>query len=96
MDKRPVLITTKHRGVFFGYMNGKPDTLPGKVKLSGVKNCIYWSSDVGGFLGLASDGPSASCKIGKRVESMVLYDVTSVTDVSPEATELWESAVWKS
>lgn len=34
---------TQHRGVFFGYMNGEPETLPGKVRLERCRNVIYWS-----------------------------------------------------
>ena len=95
--KKPVLVTTKHRGVFFGYMeNGAEETLPNNIRLTDVKNCIYWSSDIGGFLGLASKGPSDQCKIGERVKSLVLYDITSVTDVEPDAVEAWEAAKWKS
>ena len=52
---KAVLVTTEFRGVFFGYI--KDDTkLPSEIILTGVRNCIYWSSDCGGFLGLAANG----------------------------------------
>ena len=88
---KAVLVTTAHRGVFFGYLNGKP---PAKesVTLARARNCLYWSADVGGFLGLASRGPSSSCKLGAWAEGVTLYDVTSVSDVSNEAAKAWESA----
>src|ERR1700680_802078 len=59
--ERAVLVTTTHRGVFFGYAD---DTGGASIKMRAARNCIYWSADVKGFLGLASTGPTKSCKIG--------------------------------
>lgn len=88
---KPVLVTTEFRGVFFGYI--KDDTkLPAEITLTGARNCRYWSSDMGGFLGLASRGPSKDCKIGPRVPEMTLYKITSVTPVESAAAEKWEAA----
>lgn len=90
---KPVLVTTEFRGVFFGYMNDKDGkNLPAEVSLSKVRNCIYWSSDCGGFLGLAANGPTKSCKIGTLVPSLTLYKITSVTPVTDKAAEAWEKA----
>ena len=86
-----VLVTTEFRGVFFGYIKDDKK-LPAEVTLNGVKNCIYWASSVGGFLGLASNGPNKDCKIGKRVSEITLYKVTSVTPVEDSAVEAWEKA----
>lgn len=91
---KPVLITTEHRGVFFGYLDGEANDLPEKVELKNARNCSYWSRDVKGFLGLASTGPSGNCRIGPKVEEIILYKVTSVTLVSNSAVEKWESAPW--
>lgn len=92
MKKQAVLVTTAHRGVFFGYMNGeiKKDS----VTLTDARNCVYWSVDVKGFLGLAATGPSTSCKIGPKVPSLKLLSVTAVVEVTPEAVEKWEKAPW--
>ena len=86
---RAVLVTTEHRGVFFGRtLNSR-----GKViVLQGARNCIYWSQDVGGFLGLASRGPTANCRIGAVAPLVELRGVTSVSDVTPEATRAWDTA----
>jgi hypothetical protein len=87
-----VLVTTVHRGVFFGYT---ADTVKDKtLKITNARNCIYWSTDVKGFLGLAANGPSSSCKIGPKVPSLTLTDVTSVSEVTPEAVEKWEKSPW--
>lgn len=88
--EKAVLVTTAHRGVFFGYAT---DTDGAIIKLRGARNCIYWSSDVRGFLGLASDGPSKSCKIGPAADIEV-RDITCVAICSDKAVEAWEKAPW--
>ncbi len=92
---KAVLVTTQYRGVFFGYMN-KGFKLPKELTLKNARNCIYWSADCGGFLGLAAEGPSSNCRIGKKVNELTIFDITSVTPVSDEAAKKWESATWKS
>lgn len=88
---KPVLVTTEFRGVFFGYI--KSDTkAPHEITLTGVRNCIYWSADCKGFLGLAANGPTSGCKIGARVPELTLYKITSVTPVESHAVEKWEKA----
>lgn len=88
MKSKAVLVTTEFRGVFFGYVKDDKK-LPQEITLTNVRNCIYWSSDVGGFLGLASAGPSKDCKIGAEVPELTLWKITSVTPVSPEAEKKW-------
>lgn len=89
--ERPVLVTTAHRGVFFGYATETNGTT---IELKRARNCVYWSSDVRGFMGLASNGPSNSCRIGPQAD-IELRDVTSVVAVTPEAVEKWESQPWR-
>ena len=91
---QPVLVTTKHRGVFFGYIEEESrGTLPQQLALVKARNCIYWDSSVKGFLGLAASGPTSACRIGPQAD-ITLYDITSVADVTPEAVARWESAPW--
>lgn len=87
---KAVLITTEFRGVFFGYVKDSKK-LPAEITISGAKNCIYWSADCGGFLGLAANGPTSGCKIGKRVPEVTLYKITSVTPVEDAAITKWEN-----
>ena len=91
--KNPVLVTTEHRGVFFGYLNGRK---PGKKELTldQCRNCGYWSTDMHGFIGLAVFGPSAECKIGPAAQTVTLYDITSVSSVTEEAVQKWENGTW--
>ena len=88
---RPVLVTTAHRGVFFGYAK---DTTGETITLKRSRLCVYWSSDLKGFMGLAAQGPSASCRIGQPVD-ITLRNITAVVEVSAEATAKWEAAPWK-
>jgi hypothetical protein len=86
---RPVLVTTEYRGVFFGYAE---DTSGDTITMTGIRNCIYWSSDVGGFLGLADTGPTASCRIGATADKGEVRKVTGVWEVGKEADLAWKNA----
>lgn len=89
--ERAVVVTTAHRGVFFGYA----DATDGEtIALKRSRLCVYWSSDVKGFMGLAANGPSASCKIGPAAD-ITLRNITAVLEVTPEATAKWESGPWR-
>lgn len=94
MNKRPVVITTKHRGVFFGYVEDD-SKLPNSITLSNARMCIYWSSSIKGVLGLASTGPNSSCRVGLPVPKFEAWEITAVIDCTPEATEKWEAGPWK-
>lgn len=88
--ERPVLVTTAHRGVFYGWAT---NTDGETIKLARARNCIYWSRDVKGFIGLAATGPTASCKIGPAAD-IELRNITSVSEVTPAAVEAWEKSPW--
>ena len=90
MKNKAVLVTTEFRGVFFGFVKND-SKLPDEITLTDVRNCIYWSSDCGGFLGLAANGPTSSCKIGTKVPDLRLFKVTSVSPVSDEAVKKWNA-----
>lgn len=93
MNKRPVVITTEHRGVFFGYVLDD-SKLPTEVTLEDARICVYWSADVKGVLGLAATGPSKNCRISHAVPKFTAYKVTAVLDCTPEASEKWEQSLW--
>ena len=89
--ERPVLVTTAHRGVFFGYAD---DTDGETIALKRARLCVYWSADCKGFMGLAASGPSASCRIGPAAD-ITLRNITAVLAVTPAAVTAWEAAPWK-
>ena len=88
--ERAVLVTTAHRGVFFGYAT---KTDGETIDLKRARLCVYWSSDIRGFMGLASVGPSKSCRIGPPAD-IELRAITAVVSVTPEAAKKWEGAPW--
>lgn len=88
--ERAVLVTTAHRGVFFGYAD---DTDGETITLRRARLCVYWSADVRGFMGLAATGPTKTCRIGPPAD-ITLRAITAVAEVTPEATAAWESAPW--
>lgn len=87
---RPVIVTTAHRGVFFGYAD---DTTGETIHLQRSRLCVYWSADLRGFMGLAVSGPSKSCRIGPPA-NITLRNVTAVVEVNEAAAANWESAPW--
>lgn len=87
-----VLVTTAHKGVFFGYAK---DTNNKTINLRGARNCIYWPSSVGGFVGLSTSGPNSETRVGPTCESMTLHDVTAVLKCTDAAEKAWLSANWK-
>lgn len=87
-----VLVTTEHRGVFFGYLVGEASKQ--RVKLRQARNCVYWSQQERGFLGLASIGPSKQCRVGPAVPELDIWDITAVATVTPEAVERWKASPW--
>lgn len=89
--ERPVLVTTAHRGVFFGFAT---ETDGDTIELKRARNCVYWSSDVQGFMGLAANGPTSGCRIGPPAD-IELRNITSVVEVTPGATAKWERAKWQ-
>lgn len=90
--ERPVVVTTAHRGVFFGYAE---NTDGETIALKRARLCVYWSAEVRGFMGLAATGPTKNCKIGPPAD-ITIRDITSVLEVTPDAAKAWDSAVWKS
>ena len=90
-DAVALLVTTKHRGVFFGY--GQPSDQE-TIRLEHARMCVYWSSDMKGVLGLAAQGPSAGCKVGPEVPGITLRDVTAVVECSAAAVKLWKEEPW--
>lgn len=89
---RAVLVTTAHRGVFFGYATATDGET---IKLAKARLCLYWSADVKGFMGLAANGPSAACRIGPPAD-IELRSITAVAEVTPAAVAAWEAAPWRS
>lgn len=89
--ERPVLVTTAHRGVFFGYATA---TGGKTINLRAARCCLYWPPENRGFLGLAAYGPMTGARVGPAAD-IELSDITCVAACSPESVAAWEAAPWK-
>lgn len=85
-----LLVTTEHRGVFFGRFASLDGTT---IRLTECRNCLYWPREQKGFIGLAAYGPVDGSRVGPAAD-LTLYGVTSIAVVTPEAAEKWEAAPW--
>lgn len=84
---RPVIVTTKHRAVVFGYAK---DTSGKRIKLKDAKWAIYWGTTKG-INQLAETGPTEKSKISSKAD-LELRFVTAVLEVTEEAAKKWEEA----
>lgn len=93
-NEKAVVVTTSHRGVFFGYINkGEPDSEK-QILLRRCRNCLYWSAQMRGFGGLIAYGPDKNCKIGPQIPEILLHDITSVSLITDsKVVGKWESNV---
>jgi hypothetical protein len=89
-SERAVLVTTAHRGVFFGY---SADTSGDTIKLRNGRLVVRWSADCRGFMGLAAKGPTSNCRIGPAADIEV-RNITSVSEVKAAAVKAFEAAPW--
>lgn len=92
VKKRAVVITTAHKGVFFGYA---ANTSGSTIKATQVRMAVYWPAELKSVMGLAVTGPNSGSKISPAVPSMELRDITGVLEVTPEAEAAWLKAPWR-
>lgn len=88
---RPVIVTTAHRGVFFGYA---ASTTGETIYLQNARLVVYWSPAMKGFMGLAATGPNDDCRIGPPAD-ITLRNVSAIIEVTYGAVRNFEAAPWK-
>ena len=88
---RPVIVTTAHRGVFFGYAQ---DTTGDVIVMTRPRMCVYWDQATKGVLGLAATGPTAGCRVTMAPPKIELRGITCVAECTKEAVKRWEGAPW--
>ena len=88
--ERPVVVTTAHRGVFFGYAT---NTAGATINLRAARCCLYWPAANKGFLGLAEAGPLDGACVGPAAD-IELRDITCVAECTSAAVARWETAPW--
>lgn len=88
VKERPVLVTTSHRGVFFGYTTAASgDEL---VHLKRARMAIIFGT-TRGIMELCETGPTSNSKISARAD-LELRSITAVMEVTPAAVQKWEDA----
>lgn len=91
----PVVVTTEHRGVFFGYVDQASfETHVKTVQMQSVRVVTVWTKEMHGFLGLTVIGPSGSCHVSPGCIEGKIHDVTGVWRCTPQAVKAWEAEPW--
>lgn len=93
--QKAIVVTTAHRGVFFGYSNVTDVNGDKTIRLERARMCVYWSADCKGVVGLAANGPTKGCRIGPAAPAITLKDVTAVMECSDSAMRAWEDQPWQ-
>ncbi len=88
---KPVLITTKHRGVFAGLVPEDQDLAAPTMALSQARMAIYWGTKRG-LMQLCETGPTEKSRISAPADIPVLHDITAVFAITPEAWSKWQAA----
>jgi len=86
LKERPVIVTTEHRGVFFGYAT---DTTGPSIDLKRARMAIYFGT-TRGLMELAETGPTEISRISARADIEV-RKITAVIEVAPAAVANWEA-----
>ena len=95
LKEQALMVTTEHRGVFFGY-GEFPNDGEKNITLTNVRMCIYWPAENHGINSLASLGPLKGARISPSSEGDVrLHDITGVWVVSDKAAKKWEAEPWE-
>lgn len=85
---KPILVTTKHRGVFAGLVPEDHDMSLQSFALKDARMAIYWGTTKG-VMQLAETGPTEKSRISAKADIPALHDVTAVFDITPEAWAKW-------
>lgn len=87
----PVLVTTKHRGVFAGLVPADQDLSASTMALKSARMAIRFGT-TRGLMQLCETGPTKNSKISAPADIPVLHDITAVFSIQPEAWAQWTAA----
>lgn len=94
MPQKPIIITTLHRGVFFGLVDADKDlTAKTLTDIKSARMAIYFGT-TRGINQLCRTGPTENSTISDPSDIECLQDVTAVFSVTGEAAQKWMS--WNS
>lgn len=88
---KPVLLTTKHRGVFAGLIAEDQDVNATTMPLYQARLAIYFGT-TRGVMELAETGPTSKSKISAVADIPALHDITAVITITPQAWAKWQAA----
>ena len=88
---KAVLVTTQHRGVFFGEVPEDQDMTARTMGLKNARCAIRWNTTKG-VAELAEEGPNEGSKVGASADIDALHDITAVWAVTEKAREAWMAA----
>jgi len=92
MAKQALMVTTEHKGVFFGYGEAQESKT---IELDNARMCVYWNEATKGVVGLAAIGPQLGCRITPAAPKIYLNGVTAIMVCSEIATKQWEKEPWQ-
>ena len=87
----PVLVTTKHRGVFAGLIPQGQDLHATSMPLNAARMAIRWGTTKG-LMELCHTGPTGASKISAPADISMLHDITAVMGITNEAWAKWQGA----
>ena len=85
---KSILVTTQHRGVFYGEVPEKQDMTARTMSLKNARMAIYWGTTKG-VAELADTGPTSKSKIGAPADLPAVHDITAVWEVKDAAKAKW-------
>lgn len=85
---KAVLVTTQHRGVFFGFVPDDQDMNARTMALKDARMAIHWGT-TNGVAELAHTGPTKTSRIGAPADIPALHDITAVWSVTEAAVAKW-------
>ena len=89
-NMKPAIVTTSHRGVFYGQVPDNSIPSQKTIKVVDAKMAIYWGTTKG-LSQLAATGPTDKSRISAPA-TVTLTDITAIFDVTDEAAKAWANA----
>lgn len=85
---KAIIVTTAHRGVFFGFVADDQDLNAKTMALQDARCAIYWGT-TGGVGQLAATGPTEKSRIGTPADICAIHDITAVLACTDVAVAAW-------
>jgi len=90
-NMKPVLITTKHRGVFAGLVPLDQDMSAELVALKCARMAIKFGT-TRGLMELCETGPTSLSRISATADIPGLRDITAIFSITDDAWAKWQAA----